>query len=38
MIQTRFGFGSLDFEIYLDFEFCYLGFNRIDFRGVINSK
>jgi len=31
MIQTRFGFNSLYFEICLGFEFCYLGFSLIDF-------
>ncbi len=28
MIQTRFGFDSLYFEICLEFEFCHLGFSK----------
>jgi len=28
--QTRLGFGSLFFEIYLEFEYCHLGFKRFN--------
>jgi hypothetical protein len=33
MTQTRFEFESLIIGIYLGFEYCYLEFNRLVFRG-----
>jgi hypothetical protein len=38
MIQTSLEFGSLYFVICLEFEFCYLGFNRLHFGIGITLK